>query len=138
MYVVRLDLRLMCRAVSLYLAALFAFMNDDIALLRVRLHPDRAHDTAARICPVAGVYIDMERAKTARAMISRAVAKRLNLKTAIFTDKRIIVFGKKLLLHFLASKKSFLIYYATENKICQGFFLTFAQERAILQMKKYF
>lgn len=88
----------MCRTVSLDLAAFFAFMNYDIALFRVGFNFYRVHYTAARICPVAGIYIYMQRAKTSRTMISGTVAKGLNLKPAIFADKRIVIFFKKFLL----------------------------------------
>ena len=77
----------MRRAVSLYRAAFFAFVNDDITLFRIGLDPYRTHYAAARICPVARIYINMKRAETSRTMIARTVAERMNLETAISADE---------------------------------------------------
>ena len=132
--VIRLNLCLVCRAVSFYRAAFFAFVNDDISLFRVGFHPYRAHDTAAWISSVSRVYIDMERAEASRAMIARTVAERLNLKPAVFADERVVVFCKKLLLRISHLRIFFSIYYATKKAFCQVFHLTFTYACAILQV----
>ena len=98
-YVIGLDLRFVCRFVSADGAAFAAFMDYDISFFRVRLRRYRVHDAAAFGGSVAGVYIEVERTKTARAVISRRIPEREDLKTAVFADKAAVVFGEKLLFH---------------------------------------
>lgn len=68
--VVGLNARLVCRAISLNLATLGALMNYNEALFGVNLRKNGFHLTSAGVVAVSGVYVNVERPKTKRAMIS--------------------------------------------------------------------
>jgi hypothetical protein len=57
-------------AVTAYLTALFAFMDNNEVLFRIGLCTDRAHKATAGICSIARVYIDVKRPQAKGAMIS--------------------------------------------------------------------
>ena len=60
----------MSRLVSVQLAALFASVNNDIALFRIRQSGNRLHKTAALAFPVAGIDIEVKRIKAEGTVIS--------------------------------------------------------------------
>ena len=68
--VIRLNFRLVRCLISHNSAASIASMNDNVALLRIRLCADRAENTAAIVGSVTGVDIHVERAEAEWAMIS--------------------------------------------------------------------
>ena len=65
----------MRRLVSYHLAAHVTAMYDDVSLLGIGLCLDGAENAAAGIGSVTGVYINVQRAKAKRAVISRGVSK---------------------------------------------------------------
>ena len=98
-YVVRLNLGFRCGFVATYRAAFGAFVGDYISLFRVGLSRYRNHKSAAAACSVAGVIIQMKRAKTARTVIAARIAERLNVKSAILAYEFFVFFFKKLCFH---------------------------------------
>lgn len=68
--VVRLDFCFVSRFVSHLFAAFFAFVDNYISSLSIRLCSRGAKNTAAGIRSVTGVYIHVKRAKAERAVIS--------------------------------------------------------------------
>jgi len=80
-------------------AATLAFMDYYISALGVGLGFYRTENSAAFVCSVAGVYIDVERAKAEGAVVARGVAEWQNLLAAIFADKAVIVFCKAFRFH---------------------------------------
>ena len=87
-----MNLRLVCGTVANGRTASFAAMNYDIAALRIRRSTGGAKNAAALVGAVAGVYINVERAKAKRAVISRGVTEGENLLAAVFAYKSAIVF----------------------------------------------
>ena len=85
--------------VSDYSTASVTLVNYYVTLFRVRLCFDRSENSAAIICPVAGVYINVQGTEAERAMIARCVAERQNLASAVLADKTVIVFCKSLVFH---------------------------------------
>ena len=57
-------------AITAYLAAFFAPMDNNEILFRIGLCTDRAHKTAAGVSSIAGVYVDVERPQAEGTMIS--------------------------------------------------------------------
>ena len=86
-------------AVAVDLAALGAFVNDDVALFGVGLGGDRLHKPLALARAVARIYIEMLRPQAKGAMISRGIAEGLNLFAAMLADEGVVIFGKKLGFH---------------------------------------
>ena len=98
-HIVGLDLCLVRRFVSDGLAAFFAAVDDDIALLRVGHSTDWAEYSAAFVGSVAGIHVNVKRRKTEGAVISRGVSEREHLASAIFADKARIVLFKAFFFH---------------------------------------
>jgi hypothetical protein len=69
-HIVGLYLCLVRRTVSDYRAAFIASVDYNVASLRIGLGAYRAQNAAAGIGTVAGVYVNVKRAKTEGAMIS--------------------------------------------------------------------
>ena len=90
--IVGLNLCLVSRLVSYDLSAHLAPMHDNISAFRVGNSSYRAQNSAARICSVPGVYINVKRREAKRAVISRGISERKNLLAAIFAYKSVIVF----------------------------------------------
>ena len=97
--VVGLDLGFVCGAVAADLAAFVAFVNDDVSFFGIGFHADGAQDPAASICAVSGVDIHMKRTKAFGAMVAGAIPEGLDLKSAVFADEGIVVFGESFLFH---------------------------------------
>ena len=57
-------------AVAAYLSAFLTPVNNDKAVLGVGLGADGAHDTAALVGAVTGIYINVERTKTEGTVIA--------------------------------------------------------------------
>ena len=89
-------------------SASVAFMDYDISLFRVGLDPYRAQYAAAGVRSVSGVYINVKRAEAERAVISRGVAERENLFSAILADESAIVFLESLFFHNHLPTQNFL------------------------------
>ena len=102
-YIVGLDLCKMSRAVTAYCTALFAFMHDYISLFRIDLGCYGLHNTAAPVCSIAGINVNVKRVQTVRTMVSRRVSERLDIEPAVLTDKSAIIFCKNFLFHFYIS-----------------------------------
>lgn len=98
-YVVRLNFRFMRGFVAVNFAAFGAFMENDVTLFRVGERFYWVHDAAAFTGSVAGVYVNVKRAKAFGAMVARGIAEGQNLKPAVCTDKTVVVFCEKLLFH---------------------------------------
>ena len=73
-------------------AALVTTVQNNIALLGMRLGAIGAQNAAAGILSVTGVNIHVERAKAKRTVIARGIAKGHDLFAAIFAYKAGIVF----------------------------------------------
>ena len=95
----------MCRAAAAYLAASLTAMHDDIALARVDLDAYGLKCAPAQRGSVPRIDVKMKRPKAEGAMVARAVAKRLDLASAMRADKALIVFGKAFLFHKKAPQK---------------------------------
>jgi hypothetical protein len=74
-------------------------MKNNVSLFRICNDFNGVHNAAAFASSVAGVYVYVERAKALGAVVAGGVAERLHFKTAVGTDKAVIVFCKKLLFH---------------------------------------
>ena len=92
--VVGLNLCLVCRAVADGRAAFVAAVNYDISALCVGERLNGAQDTAAVVGSVTRIYINVQRAKTKGAVVSRGVSEREHLLAAILADKALVVFLK--------------------------------------------
>ena len=68
--IVRLNLCFVCRLVPHGFTALFTSVNDNISALGIRKGTDRAQNSSALVCSVAGIYINVQGAKTERAVVS--------------------------------------------------------------------
>lgn len=90
--VVGLDLCLVGGLVADGCAATVTSVYDDVALLGVGLGLHGAENSAAGVCPVAGVDVNVERAKAERAMIARGVAEGQDLFAAVLADEAFILF----------------------------------------------
>ena len=98
--VVGLNGRLVRGAVAAYMAAFLAFMDDDVSASRICFNADRPHDAAAFGGSVAGVDVDVQRAKASRTMVPRRISERFDLKPAVCADEALIVFAKSFLVQF--------------------------------------
>ena len=94
--VIGLNLCFVCRLVSYNCAAPVTAVNYDIAALGVGLCLNRAEYSAAGVCSVAGIYVNVQRTEAEWAMITRGVSERKHLLVAVFTYKAGIVLGKSL------------------------------------------
>ena len=84
------------------------------------MYLDRTEDPAAGIGAVAGVDIDVQRAKATRAMIAGAVAQGLDGQTAIFAYKGIVIFRKSFLFHKIFSVIFRICFYHNrKTRFCQ-------------------
>jgi len=90
-------------AVAVDLSAFGAFMNDDVALFGIGLGGYRLHKPTAFARAVARIYVEVLRPKAKRTVISRGVAERLYLASAVLADEGIVIFGKKLGFHIQPS-----------------------------------
>ena len=105
-YVVGLNFCFVSRLIAVYFAAFGAFVEYYIALFRVGNNLYGVHNAVAFASSVAGVHVYVERAEALRAVVARGIAQGLYLKSAVGTDKAVIVFCEKFLFHyaFLYSK----------------------------------
>jgi hypothetical protein len=87
------------RFVSDGFTALFATVNDYITALGVGKRSYRAKYSAAVILAVAGVDINVKRAKAEWAVVTRGVSERKHLFAAILAYKSVIVFCKSFSFH---------------------------------------
>lgn len=69
-YIVGLYFCFVSRLVSVYLPALVAFVEDDIAFFGVRKRLYGAHYAAALTSPVSGVDVNVERAEALGAVVA--------------------------------------------------------------------
>ena len=99
-HAVGLDLCFVGRLISVELAALGAFVNDDISLFGICDYLDRLHWRAAFAGAVTGIYINVERPEAEGAVIARGVAQGLDLLAAMCANKSVIIFCKSFLFHF--------------------------------------
>ena len=90
-------------------------MNDNISLFRVGKSLDRTKNTLTLIGSVARIDVNVKRAKTEGTVISRGVAKRQDLFSAVFADKSRIVFLKSLVFHNTTYNSAFKYYFPTQN-----------------------
>ncbi len=81
------------------MSAPLAAVRYDIAAPRVRLDLDGTHDAAAPGSPVAGIYVNVERAEANGAMVARRVTERLDLCAAVCADKAAVIFSKPFFIH---------------------------------------
>ena len=77
----------MCRLVAVQFPASGTAVYDDVALFGIGLGTDRLKLPAAGVSSVAGIDVYVKRPKTMRAVIARSIAKRLDLSSAVNTDK---------------------------------------------------
>ena len=91
--------------ISYHAAAFFTAVDDNISLLRIGKRLDGAENTAAIVCSVAGINIYVQRAEAEGTMVSRGVAKGLDLTSAVLTDKALVVFCKSF--HYLYASAFF-------------------------------
>ena len=96
---VGLDGSIVCRAVSVHLAALSTAVYDYIPLSWVGNCRHRLHKSATFVSSVTGVYINVDRPEAEGAMVARAFSERLYLSAAILTDKSAVIFGKSFYFH---------------------------------------
>ena len=92
LFVVGLNFCLVSRFVSVNFVALGASVQNNISLFGVGNYLDRLHRRAALAGAVAGIYVNVERPKTERAVIARGVSKWKHLLAAMCTDKSVVVF----------------------------------------------
>jgi hypothetical protein len=85
--------------VSYHRAASIASVDNYVSLFRIGLGADRAENSAAIVCSVAGVYINVKGTKAERAMISRGVAKGQNLFAAILANKTLVKLFEAFIFH---------------------------------------
>lgn len=97
--IIRLDLCFMRRATAHRAAAFFAAVGDDVAFLAVGICTDGNKQTAAGVFAVARHYIHMNRAETARAVVSRRVSERKDRKPTVAAHKAVVIFLKFFALH---------------------------------------
>ena len=97
--VIGLDFCLVSRFVTDNRAATVALMDDDISLFGVGQGLDRAQDTAAIVCSVTGIYVNVQGAETEGAVIARGVSQGEHLFSAVFADKTRIVLFESLVFH---------------------------------------
>ena len=91
-YIVGLNRRFVRGAATAYLAALGTAVDDYISPPCIRLGSYRLHKAAARVLPVAGIFVNVHRPQTERAVIARRIPQRLDLPTAVGADKAAVIF----------------------------------------------
>ncbi len=96
---VGLDIGVVGGAVSVYLTAFCTAVYYNIALAWIGDGGNRLHKSAALVCTVSGIYIDMYRPKTVRAMVARAFSERLHLPAAVLADKSAVIFAESFYFH---------------------------------------
>ena len=79
--------------------AFFALVEDDEAAACIGLDPDRAKQSAAGICTVAGVDVNVQGTEAEGTVISRRRAEGQNLPPAVFAEKARVVFPESLGFH---------------------------------------
>lgn len=72
--IIRLDFHAVGGLVPMNITAFFASKSKNIALSGVWISPKRFHNSATVGGPIAGIYIQMQRTKAERTMISGAFA----------------------------------------------------------------
>lgn len=97
--VVGLHLCLVRRLVAYNGSAPLTPVRYDISALWVGLRPYGAQNAAAGVCPVTGVYINVQGAKAEGTVVSGGVTKRKDLLATALTYKAVIIFGKSFRLH---------------------------------------
>ena len=90
--IIRLIFSLVSSLVTLYLAALCTAVDDDITLLGIGNTADRLHGSAALVCAVAGVDVNVQRPQTYGAVVTGGVAQGFYLCSAVSADETVIVF----------------------------------------------
>ena len=85
--------------VAYRLSAFIATVDYNKALFGVGKSLNGSKNALTFIGSVTGIYINVKRAKAEWTVISRGVAKRLNLSAAILTNKARIVLFKSLVFH---------------------------------------
>ena len=88
-------------------AASVAFVNYYVSLFGVGLYLYRAEYAAAGVRSVTRVYINVKRAEAKRTVVSRRVAERLDLASAIRAGEATIVFLKSLFFHIIYPHRIF-------------------------------
>lgn len=73
-------------------AAHLAFVRYNVAAPRIRLGKERAHPAAAGILSIARHHVNVKRIKAKGAMITRGIAKRLDLAAAMGADEARVIF----------------------------------------------
>ena len=81
----------MRRLVSVNFVALCASVQDNVSLFGVCHDLDGLHGRAAFASAVAGIYVNVERPKTERAVIARGVTEREHLLATVRTNKSVVV-----------------------------------------------
>ena len=89
----------MRRLIAADVSAPLAFVNYHIAASRVRFDAYRAHYAAAVGGSVAGVDVDVQRAKAERAVIARRISERFDVRAAVRAHKAAVVFAKSFFIH---------------------------------------
>ena len=84
----------MSRLISDYGAAFFALMDDNVSALGIGLCLDCAENSAAGICTVTGVYVNVKRGEAEGAMVARGVSKREYLLAAALAYKALVELRK--------------------------------------------
>ena len=98
-HIVWLDLCLVGGTVAHRLTAFFAAVDYDVTALCVRQRLYGAENTAAVVCSVARVYVNVQGAETERTVISRGISEREHLFAAVLADEACVVFLKALFFH---------------------------------------
>jgi hypothetical protein len=105
---------------TLFCAAFGAFVGDDISLLRVGLDEDRLHKSETLASAVSGIFVNMYRPKTERAMVARGRAERFYLTPAMSADESRIVFCKSFIFKFHIFA-SFLLFFEKSSLFILNF-----------------
>ena len=87
-------------AVTVDLSTGLALVKDDVSFFGVGFHANGLHLSAARVCPVTWIDVNVQGPKAEGAVIARGVPQRFDLFATVLTDKAVVVFGKSFLLHF--------------------------------------
>ena len=78
--------------VSVNFTATRAFMDNDKSLFGVGQGLNRAQDTAAIVCSVTGIYVNVKRPKAKGAVVARRVFEWTDLRPAMYADESVVVF----------------------------------------------
>ena len=101
----KVDVVIRGRAATAKLAALFTAVGDDKAFFGIGLALDGLKPTLTLAGAVAGVFIDMYRPKTVRAVVAGGIYQRRHLFFAVLADKTAVIFCKSLGFHKKSSQK---------------------------------